>query len=250
MNNTTPAVIAATRVVSKLAASEEGLAQSALAGALGITTSTCYRILRSLEAAGWATKNARGLWSLGSGLLPVAAALRGQERRIEACRALLDRIARERGLSCKLSLRRGVEQVVVVRAEKASPVKAAGHEGDTFPIAEGSSGAALLADLTDSEARAAFSSCGKTQTSLKFLLSSLASLREKGWCVRPKIQDWPIAAISAPVRDADGAVIAALTFVLPASAAGDKATINHLLNAARECGIATTNAARQHFHPQ
>lgn len=235
MNNSIPSVVAAAAVVERLAAEPDGLAQTALARTLSLSPSTCYRILRSLAARGWVRKEGRGRWTLAGGLLPVAAALRGPLVRLDRARAVLERVARKRGIACKLSLRRGLEQVVAARAEPDSPIQATGREGAAFAVTEGSSGAALLADLTDSDARALFRAAPRPETDLPFLLRALADLRERGWCMRDRILDWPLAALSAPVRDAHGAVFASLTFVVPADARKDPALPRLLLASAREC---------------
>ena len=213
MNNSIPSVVAAAAVVERLAAEPDGLAQAALARLLSLSPSTCYRILRSLDAREWVRKEGRGRWILAGGLLPVAAALRGPLDRLEHARGILHRLARTRRIACKLSLRRGFEQVVAARAEPDSPIQATGREGAAFTVTEGSSGAALL----------------------PFLLRALADVRDRGWCMRDRILDWPLAALSAPVRDGHGAVFAALTFVVPADARKDTALPGLLLETAKQC---------------
>lgn len=235
LNNSIPSVLAAAAAVERLAAEPDGVAQTSLAQALGLSTSTCYRILRSLAARGWVRKEGRGRWFLSGGLLPVAAALRAPLARLERARDVLERLARTRRIACKLSVRRGFEQVVAVRAEPESPVQATGREGSAFSVAEGSSGAALLADLPDAEARSLFRIAPPSRTGLPALLKSLADLRAKGWCARARILEWPLAALSAPVRDERGAVFASLTFVVPEDRLGDPALPPLLLETAKRC---------------
>lgn len=235
MNNSIPSVVAAAAVVERLAAEPDGLAQAALARLLSLSPSTCYRILRSLDARGWVRKEGRGRWILAGGLLPVAAALRGPLDRLEHAREILHRLVRTRRIACKLSVRRGFEQVVAARAEPDSPIQATGREGAAFAVTEGSSGAALLADLSDADARALFRASPRSKTDLPFLLRALADLRNRGWCMRDRILDWPLAAFSAPVRDGHGAVFAALTFVVPADACKDPALPGLLLETAKQC---------------
>ena len=242
MNNTVPSVVAAMRIVERLAAEPGGLSRSALAAEPGLSSSTCYRILRSLEAVGWAAKGADGRWRLGPGLAAVAAAARDRTLALDAARATLGRLAAGHGISCKLSMRRGLEQVVAVRAEPPGEMLASGVEGVRYPVAEGSSGAALLSDMEPDEALALLKTARKPQTSAGFLRAALADVREKGWCGRRRIADWPISALSAPVRDASGEIAAALTFIVPDSRFSDPALPPLLLEAARECG----GAGQQH----
>ena len=102
-------------------------------------------------------------------------------------------------------------------------------------MTEGSSGAALLADLSDADVRALFRASPRSKTDLPFLLRALADLRNRGWCMRDRILDWPLAAFSAPVRDGHGAVFAALTFVVPADSRKDPALPRLLLETAKQC---------------
>ena len=90
-----------------------------------------------------------------------------------------------------------------------------------------------------------FAESGTSQTDIRFLRAALADLHSKGWCHRPKILDWPIAAMSAPVRDSSGSVAGALTFVVPSARATDPALAELLLSAAAECSFPKTKPTRQ-----
>ena len=76
------------------------------------------------------------------------------------------------------------------------------------------------------------------QTDAAFLRASLAALRARGWCSRQRIQGWPIAALSAPVRDVSGSVFASLSFLVPEARLADPSLPPLLLATARECGAA------------
>ena len=232
-----PSVVSAVEVVELLAsAPEDGLSQADLAKKARVSASTCYRILRSLSVRGWVRKEGRGRWKLGGGgLASVASAIRDPVVAAGRARAVMQRIASQRGIGCKFSVRRGMRQVVVARAEPASQVQTTGPEGAEYPLVEGSSGAALLADLDAGAVPSVFAASGPSQTDIRFLRGALSDLREKGWCLRPRILDWPIAALSAPVRDASGSVAGALTFVVPSAKAGDPSLSALLVKAAAEC---------------
>ena len=241
MNNTIPSVISAMRIVEMLAAAPEGASQSRLAVSAGLSASTCYRILQSFAAHGWALKDTQGAWRLGAGLMPVVAALRLQVAGIDAMRRILNGIAARESIACKVSIRSGEQQIVAVRAEPPGEMQATGNEGSRFPVAEGSSGAALLADLPVEEAVALLRATPKSQTDVRFLRSSLADLRKSGWCGRRHIAAWPIAALSAPIRQADGSIVAALTFLVPDSRFDDTSLPPLLLETAQKCELKMEN---------
>ena len=236
MNNTTPAVLAAMEIVEALAAAPEGLSQAVLASSIGLSTSTTYRILRSLAARGWVYKGSRGIYRLGSGLLAVACAVETEHEALLRSRETLERLASEHGIACKLSIRRGMQQVIYARAEPESPFHTTGQEGRAFPLVEGSSGVALLCDFQDADAAALFAAAPSAQTNLAFLLDGLKRVRDEGWCFRKRIANWPISAMSAPVRDEAGKVFASLSFIVPEDRFDDPGLAELLLASARECG--------------
>lgn len=237
LSNAIPSVIAAAELVEALAGADaDGMSQAELADRLSISVSTCYRILRSLAVRGWVRKEGRGRWKLaGGGLSIVASSLRDPGAVADRARAAMQRISLQRGIGCKFSVRRGMRQVVVARAEPASQVQTTGREGAEYPLVEGSSGAALLADIDETAVASVFAASEPSQTDIRFLRKALSDIREKGWSVRNRILDWPLAALSAPVRDATGSVAGALTFVVPASKAYDPELSRLLLKTAAEC---------------
>ena len=238
MKNTIPSVTAALRLVETLSGAHGGVSQAELANRLGLSASTCYRILQSLAEHDWVRKGPRGSWQLGHGLLSVLGGLHDVVERLEQSRIVLQGVAREQGIACKLSIRRGLEQVVVARAEPVASVQMAGREGATYPVVEGSSGAALLCEVPDAEVAALFAAAPSKQTTLAFVRAALRDLRRQGWCSRERIGAWPIAAMSAPVRDADGAVVASLSFIVPEDRRTDPALAPLLLATAATCGHA------------
>lgn len=235
MNNTIPSVMSAMRIVEMLADKPEGASQSRIAVSAGLSASTCYRILQSLSSHGWVRKNSNGVWQLGLGLLPVSTALQGQAVRIDAMRGVLHEVSDKRGIACKLSIRSGSEQIVAIREEPAVEMQATGSEGVRYPIAEGSSGAALLADMSANDAVALLRAAPQCQTDLRFLRSALASLRKQGWCGRRNIANWPISALSAPIRSTDGTIVASLSFIVPDSRFDDRSLPTLLLETVRKC---------------
>ena len=121
---------------------------------------------------------------------------------------------------------------MAVRAEPRSEVQTTGVEGARYPVAEGSSGAALLFGRPEREALALLKSASKPQTDAKFLRAAFADLRAKGWCRRRQVACWPVAALSAPIRDSGGAIVASLSFIVPESRADDASLPQLLLKTA------------------
>lgn len=216
MNNKIPAVEKTIALLELLAKLPSGATQAELKKELGISMSTAYRILQTLLKHKWVRKNADTKYSLDNGLLPLVYPFRNSIDLLEHAQKVLDKVAEENELACKLSIRRGAEQVTVMRAEPEGPFALTGQVGSSFPVIEGSVGAALLCDESDDEIMELIQDC-RTDLAEKqdpeLVLKAVNDVRRKGYAVNLRRNRWNIAAMSMPVRDARGSVIAAITLI-------------------------------------
>ena len=151
MNNKIPAVEKTIALLELLSKHPEGATQAELRKELSISMSTTYRILQTLLKYKWVRKNADATYSPGNGLLPLLYPFRSRMDLLEHAQEIIDRISAENEMACKLSIRRGSEQVTIMRAEPEGPFALTGQVGSSFPVIEGSVGAALLCDESDDE---------------------------------------------------------------------------------------------------
>ena len=198
--NTIPAVEKAVAVLTRLGESEGGLTQAELAAALDIAPSSCYRILQTLLEADWVCKIGGTRYDLSFGILGAVRKLTDRNARYEAMLPVLEELAAQTGLCCKLSVRRGEFQLPILRAESPRPMAVSGRVGVRFPVAEGSVGAALLAAAPAAEAP-------------ELVRDGIAAIRRRGFCFNRGRNRWRVDAMSSPVLDAEGGVIAALTLL-------------------------------------
>lgn len=239
MNNTIPAVDKTIQLLSRL--SEQEATQAELSRTLGISMSTAYRILTTLQEHRWVRKKAGSVYALGDGLLGLSRGMSGEVALIEKAVAQVRRIAEKYRIACKLSVRQEDRQLTYFRAEPPGPVALAGNAGSTFPLIEGSVGAALLSEESDEAVNALIGSCEpdlpeKRQPELLF--RAIREVRRRGAVLNVRRNRWNIAAFSVPLHDAAGRVIAALTLIgAAADFAGKKrAKWERILkNAAAEC---------------
>ncbi len=224
MNNMIPAVDKTIQLLSSL--SEQDATQAELSRTLGISMSTTYRILTTLQEHRWVRKKAGSVYALGDGLLGLSRGLSGEVALIEKAVAQVRRIAEKYQIACKLSIRKEDRQLTYFRAEPPGPVALTGNPGSTFPLIEGSVGAALLAEESDDGIAALIASCEpdlpeKRQPEL--LYRAIREVRERGAVLNLRKNRWNIAAFSIPLHDAAGRVIAALTLIgVAADFAGKK----------------------------
>ena len=214
MNNKIPAVDKAVQLLLRL--SERDATQAELSGALGITQSTTYRILMTLQEHRWVVKKSGAVYSLGNGLLPLTRGIAYKLSLLEKMTEKVTQISSEYQIACKLSVRKEEKQLTYFRAEPPGPVALTGQAGSTFPIIEGSVGAALLCDEPEEEISALVKSCSDDipeKSDPQMLHDAIAEIRECGTALNCRKNRWNIAALSIPVRDSSGKVIAALTLI-------------------------------------
>jgi len=241
MKNTIPAVEKAMATLVLLASARNGASQAALQQGTATTASTAYRILQTFLKHDWVRKRQDGHYELSHGLLPLLLAFRQRLEHFDHAQGILDRLASENDIACKLSIRQDNEQLTLLRAEPDAPIALTGRSGSRFPLIEGTVGAALLSREDDERIGELIHDCPtaiaeKEQPELVF--NAVRDIRRRGYAVNIRKNRWNIAAMSAPVSNADGAVIAALTIIgLEADFQGKKrqALAHCLLHAAAEC---------------
>lgn len=214
--HTIPAVEKTLQLLRSLAVCPEETRQSDLAKKLGITQSTCYRIVQTLRKYAWAEKRADGSIVLGSGALPLALRLAKQTIRWDQAQNVLEHLAQKTSLACKLSIRQGAEQLVAARAESPGPFGISGKKGARFPVIEGSVGAALLADADAKELDQLVAECAEEIPEThepRLLAKAVAFVHQHGYALNTVKNRWRIGALSVPIRDARGCVAGALTLL-------------------------------------
>lgn len=215
-DHTIPALEKAVLLLEHLGRTERGATQAELARELGISTSTCYRIIQTLWKHDWLKKRSGNRYDLSGGILTAAMKLARRVTRFEHCQPLLDDLAQTTGLTAKLSIRQGNEQVTILRAESPRPLSVSSKVGARFPIIEGSVGAALLADASEEDVRQLAAGCAEDipeKGDPGTVWTRIAAVRVQGYCRNAKENRWRIDAISAPMRDSEGSVVAALTLL-------------------------------------
>ena len=239
MNNLIPAVDKTVQMLEML--SLKGAAQSELSKSLGISMSTAYRILQTLLARNWVRKDDAGVYTVSSGILVLFNAFDRDVKIVQKARLKVDEISSCYHIACKLSLRRGSEQLTDHRAEPPGPVALTGQAGSVFPLIEGSVGSALLADEPDLYIEELLKNCTATipeKENPELLWNAVKEVRKNNCVLNMRQNRWNIAAFSVPLRGSSGKIFAALTLIGSAEDfAGEKLEKwrKLLCDAAKEC---------------
>lgn len=149
--NTVPVLRKALRVFEAVAQSKGGATTKELAASLGISHTTCYRILQSFVAQGWLSARRGGLFELSFALVPLLRPLLHHELLIETVKEPLRQLAVATGLTAKLTVRQGDDAVTLVSVSSPKSTAITSRVGSVVSLVIGSSGAALLSALPDAE---------------------------------------------------------------------------------------------------
>lgn len=203
----------------------------------GLSRATTHRLAVALEVHRLLSRDSSGRWQVG----PKAAELAIRptvDRLLEYADPILARLRDVTGESAQLYRREGDARRCVAAAERRSGLRDTVPVGSVLPLTAGSAAQVLLAWSEDAMLlrRAAFT----TRT--------LADVRRRGWAHSVAEREQGVASVSAPVRAADGSVVAAISVSGPLerlTRAPGKLHAAAVLQAATDLSQAARQAARQ-----
>jgi DNA-binding IclR family transcriptional regulator len=171
------------KAVTILAALErEPLALAALVEATGISRPTAHRLACALEAHNLVRRDEEGRFALGMRLVALGHAASDDLNFVEAARPVLEALRDELGESVQLYVRDGERRVCTLSLESPHGLRTIVALGAALPLEVGSAGKVLR---------------GVTGP--------------KGWAESVGEREEGVASVSAPVVDAAGRVIAAVS---------------------------------------
>jgi DNA-binding IclR family transcriptional regulator len=143
-----------------------------LVSATGLSRATAHRLAVALEAHGMVRRDDEGRFLLGNRLLPLA----------ELARPALEQLRDETGESAQLYVQQNGARVCVLSLESPHGLRTIVPLGATLPLDRGSAGRVLQGQRTRS-----------------------------GWIESVEEREQGVASVSAPVLDAHGGVVAAVS---------------------------------------
>jgi len=196
--------------VLRVAAAEPcGLAE--LCERTGLPRATAHRLAVGLEVHGLLHRGSDGKWRPGPALAELAAG--GVDPLLEAAASVLPRLRDITGESVQLYRRDGTQRVCVAAAEPASGLRDTVPVGWRLPMTAGS-GAKVLAAWAEPAVQRSL------LTDARFNERALVDVRRRGWAQSVAEREAGVASVSAPVRDAAGTVVAAVSVSGPVDRIG------------------------------
>jgi DNA-binding IclR family transcriptional regulator len=199
----------AVMVLRTVAGSPCGLAE--LCVRTGLPRATAHRLAVGLEVHRLLRRDADGRWSPGPALRELGEG--ALDPLLDAAAMVLPRLRDVTGESVQLYRREGLVRVCVAAAEPPSGLRDTVPVGARLPMTAGS-GAKVLAAWADPAIQRAV--LGEAVFGERTLLE----VRRRGWAQSVAERESGVASVSAPVRDAGGAVVAAVSVSGPVERIG------------------------------
>lgn len=183
---------------------------------------TLYRLLESLCAAEFLEHEPDGSYTLGVKAFEVGSAYLAKLEFPQAARRSLEELAATCGETASLGvLSRGeVVYVAIERAQREIGIQS--QIGTRHPTHCTALGKVMLADLPDAEVVALLERAGMsaltehTHTQPTSLLAELPAVRRRGYAIDNEERAYGVKCVAAPIRNAEGRVIAAISASGPA----------------------------------
>jgi DNA-binding IclR family transcriptional regulator len=166
----------------------------------GLTRATAHRLAVALEVHRLLRRDGAGRWHLGPRLEELAGGATADPL-LERAGPVLARLRDTTGESAQLYRRAGESRVCIAAAERRSGLRDTVPVGSVLPLTAGSAAQVLLA----------WSGDGAVPDGAAFTARSLAEARRRGWAASVGEREVGVASVSAPVRGAEGGVVAAVS---------------------------------------
>jgi IclR family transcriptional regulator, acetate operon repressor len=186
----------------------------------GLHSATVLRILGVLQRRGLVQAE-HGEYRMGVAALGMAHTYLRADPLSQRARPHLQELAATTGLTTSLYVRTGDERILAVRVDGRDPLRYQLPLGRRLPLDVGA-GRTILAHLPDDERERIVSASGDSTDAVGNVVTVddlrhvLARVRERGFHISISERDVGVAAVSVPVLDADGDVIAAVSTSGPA----------------------------------
>jgi DNA-binding IclR family transcriptional regulator len=191
----------AVRVLSALEAGPAALAE--LVTRSGLARPTAYRLAVALEHHRLVVRDTQGRFTLGPRLTELGGHLRIDPVE-QAAAGVLARLRDITNDSTQLYRRAGDVRHCVAAAERTSGLRDTVPVGTELPMTAGSAAQVLLAWESPEDTE-------RLVSAARFSASTLTTVRRRGWAESVAEREPGVASVSAPVFDAEGTVVAAVS---------------------------------------
>jgi DNA-binding IclR family transcriptional regulator len=196
-------------------AGEAGVTE--IAAELGVHKSTAFRLVTALENRGLVAQNVdRGKYRLGMGILRLAGATTARLDLVQESRPVCEALAREVGETINIAVLADGAALYVDQVAGPSALQTRNWVGQRLALHATSNGKVLLAYLAphllaECLARPLERYTDHTLVDAARLEAELVDARARGYATTVDELEIGLTAVAAPVRNLDGAVVAAVS---------------------------------------
>ncbi len=200
---------------------ERVLGISELSRAVGLPKATVHRLVTVLVGRGFLVRDpVRALYRVGLMPFRLGNLFLSQSHARQAALPVIHEFARLTGETVNLNVVIDRHRVCIEKTESTHDIRHAVELGRPMPLHAGASGKVLLAYLPEEEIRAVIGVgvdrlTDRTIVDPARLRRSLAEIRRRGYAMTSDERVEGASAVSAPVRDGTGRVVAGLTISGP-----------------------------------
>lgn len=177
-----------------------GLAE--LCSRTGLPRATAHRLAVGLEVHRLLRRDSDGRWRPGAALAELAGG--AVDPLLEAATTVLPKLRDITGESVQLYRRDGLQRLCTATAEPPSGLRDTVPVGTALPMTAGSGAKVLAAWADPATQRAVLSEA-------VFGERTLMEVRRRGWAQSVAERESGVASVSAPVKDSQGTVVAAIS---------------------------------------
>ncbi|CAN0624976.1 Transcriptional regulator, IclR family [Burkholderia multivorans] len=244
------------RILSEFSAREPVLGAPELSKRIGIPRTTTFRLLQTLEALGFLERvNGDRYFRLGVGVLRLGFEYLNSLELTDLGAPVLERLRDATGLSTHLVIRDQRDVVFVAKAQSHASMfgSVKVHVGTRLPAHATVHGHVLMGDLTRDALRHLYPEkrldqfTERTPGTVDELYERVRQYARLGYAVSEGAFEAGISAVTAPVRDHSGSIVAAITATVPRSEIGEAAEKERLVEAV--CGAAVDLSRRLNYRP-
>lgn len=207
----------------ELVATDRDLSLSNLARRARLPVSTTHRLLETLRRRGFVQAVGDGRYRLGVRAFEVGMSFLRSHDLPEVARPVMTELVDRVKETANLAVRDGAEAVYVLQVESERMLRLFAQPGARHPLYCTGVGKVLLAWEPEDHVRALLGSgplprfTPRTLTHPDAVLRELRTVRARGYAVDREERESGVRCVAAPVRDASGRVVAALSLSAPAS---------------------------------
>ena len=206
----------ALEVLRHIVLSKDSLLLDDLAQKVGLNRSVTYRLVRSLESAGFVTRDPRqGGYTIGAGFLSMSVLTASRINIARAVRPAMESIVEKFGETTSFHVRNGDQRVCVDVVEGVHAIRRVISIGETLPLYAGETGRVLLSELPDEAVQGYADMAGQSGLDVETLLRDIRGIRDRPYFIGVGLRTPGVGTISVPIHGPAG-ILGALTISGPA----------------------------------